>query len=83
MPGNKYRESFPQLLEKIVLNVDDNEMNQMVISQIMSNAGIITVCALNGAEAVAKLNDGLNPDFILLDLEMPVMDGLATAEFIK
>lgn len=83
MPDRKYKEAFPELKEKLILNVDDNEMNQLVISQIMKNAGMVTVCASNGAEAVQKLSDGLKPDFILMDLEMPVMNGFETAEVIK
>jgi CheY-like chemotaxis protein len=67
----------------VVLNVDDDEMNQLVISKIMENAGMKTITVLNGAEAIQKLNEGLKPDFILMDLEMPVMNGLQAAECIK
>src|SRR4051794_19741056 len=83
MHSNLYKDAFPQLAEKVILNVDDNEMNQLVISKIMENAGIKTVPAPNGAEAIKKLNEGLRPDFILMDLEMPVMNGLQTSDFIK
>ena len=74
---------YNELHDKIVLNVDDNEMNQLVISKIMENAGMKTIAASNGAEAIKKLNEGLKPDFILMDLEMPVMNGLQTSECIK
>ncbi|MCW3080204.1 response regulator [Segetibacter sp.] len=83
MLNNIYRDTFPELFEKVVLNVDDNEMNQLVISKIMENAGMKTITVLNGAEAIQKLNEGLKPDFILMDLEMPVMNGLQAAECIK
>jgi CheY-like chemotaxis protein len=83
MPDSKFRESFPELVEKLILNVDDNEMNQLVIEQIMKNAGMKTISAYNGAEAVEKITGGLKPDFILMDLEMPVMTGLQAAEVIK
>jgi CheY-like chemotaxis protein len=83
MLNSAYRETYPELAEKVILNVDDNEMNQLVIAKIMENAGMKTVGVPNGAEAIKKLNEGLKPDFILMDLEMPVMNGLETSECIK
>jgi CheY-like chemotaxis protein len=53
------------------------------MSKIMQNAGIKIVAAGNGAEAIEKLNAGLKPDAILMDLEMPVMNGIQTSEFIR
>lgn len=79
----KIIDRYPELREKIVLNVDDNEMNQLVITKILKNSGVNTVVAYNGAEAVEKLNEGLKPDVILMDLEMPVMNGLQASEFIR
>jgi CheY-like chemotaxis protein len=78
-----FKDWYPELQAKVILSVDDNEMNQLVLAKIMDNAGIKTIAALNGAEAVQKLNEGLKPDFILMDLEMPVMNGIKTSEFIK
>jgi two-component system sensor histidine kinase/response regulator len=83
MQKSKFIEEFPELTDKLVLNVDDNEMNQLVISQIMKNVGINIICVNNGAEAVEKLEGGLKPDFILMDLQMPVLNGVQTAEIIK
>ena len=83
MPSNSYRDDFPELVEKVILTVDDNEMNQLVMSKIMQNAGIKIVAAGNGAEAIEKLNAGLKPDAILMDLEMPVMNGIQASEFIR
>ncbi|HSU51153.1 MAG TPA: response regulator [Segetibacter sp.] len=83
MSDSVYRDTYPHLSEKVVLSVDDSEMNQLVISKIMENAGITTVTVSNGAEAIEKLNEGLKPDFILMDLEMPVMNGVEASENIK
>src|SRR4051794_17962464 len=80
--GN-FSNAYPELSEKVVLSVDDNEMNQLVIQKIMENVGIKTVAVLNGADAIKVLNDGFKPDFILMDLEMPVMNGLESSEWIK
>jgi CheY-like chemotaxis protein len=78
-----FKKAYPELVEKLVLSVDDNEMNQMVIVKIMEKAGMKTVVAQNGAEAISKLKGGLKPDFILMDLEMPVMNGVQSSEWIK
>ncbi|MDQ6814945.1 MAG: response regulator [Bacteroidota bacterium] len=83
MANTAFREAYPELVEKVILNVDDNEMNQLVISKIMENAGMKTITVSNGAEAIKKLTEGLKPDFILMDLEMPVMNGMQTSECIK
>ncbi|MGI8634541.1 MAG: response regulator, partial [Segetibacter sp.] len=83
MSDNLYKDTYPQLLEKVVLSVDDSEMNQLVMTKIMENAGIKTITASNGAEAIKKLDEGLKPDFILMDLDMPVMNGMQTSENIK
>jgi CheY-like chemotaxis protein len=83
MAEKNFKLDYPELMEKVVLNVDDNEMNQLVIAKIMENAGMKTVPAINGAEAVQKLNEGLKPDVILMDLEMPVMNGLQASECIR
>ncbi|GAL68765.1 putative two-component system response regulator [Jejuia pallidilutea] len=39
--------------------------------------------ALNGAELLAKLNDNYNIDIILMDIEMPVLNGIETTELVK
>lgn len=83
MVEKNFKLDYPGLQAKVVLNVDDNEMNQLVIAKIMENAGMTTVAAINGAEAVRKLTEGLKPDVILMDLEMPVMNGMQASEYIR
>ena len=76
-------DAYPQLINKVVLNVDDNEINQLLLTKIMQNAGIKTIQAKNGAEAVKKISAGLRPFAILMDLEMPEMNGMQASEFIR
>ncbi|MDB5190485.1 MAG: domain S-box protein [Segetibacter sp.] len=83
MPDTHLQEEYPELQNKVVLNVDDNEMNQLVITKILERVGLVTVNAKNGAEALQKLSEGLKPDAILMDLEMPVMNGMQAAEILK
>ena len=57
-----------------VLLAEDNEINQHIAVEMLQNAGVEVVVAGNGAEAVARLEADM--DAVLMDLQMPVMDGL-------
>lgn len=67
-----------------VLVVDDNESVRRGICQILrSQADIEIVCeAVDGADAVRKMGEH-RPDVALLDITMPVMNGLEVAEIAK
>jgi CheY-like chemotaxis protein len=78
-----YTESYRELNDKVILNVDDDSLNQLVIAKILEGAGIKTIAVKNGAAAVRKLMEGFRPDAILMDLQMPVMGGLEASEKIK
>jgi CheY-like chemotaxis protein len=78
-----YNESYRELSEKVILNVDDDPLNQLVIGKILEAAGIKSITVKNGAAAVRKLMEGFRPDLILMDLQMPVMGGLEASEKIK
>ena len=56
-----------------VLVVEDQEQITMVINHILQRAGYWYQNAENGAVALEKLNNGLRPDIILLDIVMPVV----------
>ncbi len=66
-----------------VLVVDDSSLVRKIISDILEKDDDITVIgtANNGKTAIYK-NDELNPDVITLDIEMPILDGLATLKHI-
>ena len=66
-----------------VLLVEDNVVNQMVARQMLEMAGVQVEVADDGAQALALLDAHENGgfDLVLMDMQMPVMDGLtATAE---
>jgi len=65
-----------------ILVVDDNEMNRLVASTVLENHGIIVSEAVNGADALSKLEKE-SYDLILMDLQMPVMDGLEASLKIR
>ncbi|MEO5329038.1 MAG: response regulator [Magnetococcus sp. THC-1_WYH] len=65
-----------------LLLVEDNEINQQVARELLEQAGIEVVIANNGQEAVALVQEG-SFDAILMDLQMPVMDGLTATRQIR
>jgi PAS domain S-box-containing protein len=69
-----------------ILLVEDNDLNQMVAGEILADAGFIVEIADNGQIAVDKVirNEGAPWDVVLMDMQMPVMDGVtATLEIRK
>ncbi|HEX7650105.1 MAG TPA: response regulator, partial [Noviherbaspirillum sp.] len=60
-----------------VLLVEDNAVNQMIGSELLSSAGVIVEVADNGRIAVDRLRSGAQFDIVLMDLQMPEMDGYA------
>ncbi|REE70527.1 polar amino acid transport system substrate-binding protein [Paenibacillus taihuensis] len=76
------KERFNLLRHSHILLVEDNEINQEVAKAILSDMDIQLDVANNGAEAVAMA--GLVPyDAILMDLQMPVMDGYEATRLIR
>jgi CheY-like chemotaxis protein len=74
---------FSQLLvDKRLLLVEDNPVNQMVASKLLQKLGTVPDIANNGQEALDKLKV-TSYDLVLLDLEMPVMDGYTTIAHIR
>ncbi|HLN24279.1 MAG TPA: response regulator, partial [Patescibacteria group bacterium] len=63
------------LAEARVLVVEDNELNQEFARAVLGSMGVTMIeCAGNGVEALERLAS-FEPDLIVLDLMMPVMDG--------
>jgi PAS domain S-box-containing protein len=65
------------------LVAEDNEVNQQLIDHVLKKAGGIVTLADNGEEAVAHLRQDDPFDLVIMDLQMPVMDGYATTRFIR
>jgi PAS domain S-box-containing protein len=67
---------------RTVLLAEDNPVNQEVASALLEQAGLAVTIAADGQEAVA-LAQRLGPDLILMDMQMPRMDGLAATRAIR
>ncbi len=65
-----------------VLLVEDNEINQQVAKEILEGAGLIVSLADNGQEAVTAVQ-AETYDAVLMDVQMPVMDGYAATRAIR
>ena len=64
-----------------ILVVEDNPVNRMVIGGLLKKQGIRIEIAENGLEALTLIRNGASPTLVLMDCQMPVMDGFtATAE---
>jgi CheY-like chemotaxis protein len=70
------------LSELHVLVVDDNPSNLADACELLSRWGITPIVATDGAEAVAVARER-ELDLILMDLQMPVLDGLAATKQIR
>lgn len=69
-------------MAKTILLVDDSAMICHVVSQILKDSGYIVLTAKNGREAIA-LASKHNPNLVIMDVEMPVMDGIEATFQIK
>jgi CheY-like chemotaxis protein len=66
----------------LLLVADDHHVNRVMIERILARLGYRTVLVENGREAVEAVRKG-QFDGALLDIEMPVMDGLEAASAIR
>jgi len=71
-----------QPLTGVVLVVDDNEINRLLASKVISKWGVSVDFAENGKIAFEKVQEK-KYDLILMDLHMPVMDGMESSKSIR
>jgi CheY-like chemotaxis protein len=67
---------------KTVLLVEDNAVNAFISAASLESMGVSSIHAVNGAEAVARYGSR-RFDAVLMDCEMPVMDGFAATRLIR
>ncbi len=72
----------PWLAGYRVLAVEDNKTNQLLLGHLLERYGTVPEFAANGEEAIRLLTAN-SYDLVLMDIQMPVMDGYATARHIR
>jgi CheY-like chemotaxis protein len=65
-----------------VLVVEDNEMNRDMLSRRLQRRGYEVIVSVDGEEGVAKAQSD-SPDIILMDMDLPVLDGWAATRKLK
>lgn len=65
-----------------ILLTEDDKVNQMVTSRILTKRGYLVDTASNGLEAVEKCEQ-ISYDAILMDIQMPVMDGIEATRILR
>jgi PAS domain S-box-containing protein len=65
------------------LVAEDNEVNQQLIDHVLRKGGGEVQLSANGEEAIRYLKSGQEYDLIIMDLQMPVMDGYAATRYIR
>ncbi len=84
--GEKGSAQYLAMLEllkgKRVLLTEDTRVNQIVASKMLSKLGLVVDVANNGEEAVQRLQTNIY-DIVLMDIQMPVMNGLEATRIIR
>ncbi|MDQ6901994.1 MAG: PAS domain S-box protein [Bacteroidota bacterium] len=81
---NKNLKNYNGFLQgKKFLVAEDNEVNQKVIRHVLQKAGGVVDIANNGLEAIAFLKKSEDYNLIIMDLQMPEMDGYAATKYIR
>ena len=70
-------------LEGHVLLVEDNNINQLVTGEMLTNLGLTFDIAEDGKQAVQKVENAPQYDLILMDVQMPVMDGYEATKQLR
>jgi PAS domain S-box-containing protein len=75
--------AVPLLSPALVLIVEDNSINRRVGEALLKRLGLRSVSHCDGAQALHALTHGLRPGLVLMDVQMPVMDGLTATRQLR
>ncbi len=81
-PEDESKENLERMKGKKILLVEDNEINQLIATEVLENFGLIVSVACDGQQGVDMAMHG-DFDLILMDIQMPVMDGLTAAKTLR
>ena len=69
-------------MKHTILLIEDNEQNRYLTTFLLQQHGYLVMVAVDGALGIAAA-EKLAPDLILLDIQLPVMDGYAVASALR
>ncbi len=75
--------SFSEFAGASLLIVEDNEINRKMLLKVLEHSGMKLSTAVHGLEALEAVQNGEKFDLILMDINMPVMDGYTATEKIR
>ncbi|HBM36551.1 ATP-binding protein [Sulfuricurvum sp.] len=79
----KLKESLKKFGGETLLLAEDNEINRSIIAGLLAGTNIVIVTAETGQQAVDIVNDNSNICVILMDIQMPIMDGFEASKIIR
>lgn len=69
-------------MPRLILVIDDDESILQLVSRFLETAGFSTITAANGLDGLKQLNEQ-NPEMVILDVNMPELDGMQTCRMIR
>ena len=83
-PGDGFTEAVCDWSKYCILLADDVDINREIIEISLKSTAIKIIHAKNGQEVIEKISSGIDMfDLVLMDVQMPVMDGLAATKYIR
>lgn len=79
---NQDEQESLDLSDKTILVAEDNRVNQVIIKKMLASTQANIVIVNNGQEAVESFKKQ-KPDFIFMDIQMPIMDGIEACQVIR
>ncbi|WP_245676815.1 response regulator [Oligoflexus tunisiensis] len=77
---------FMERSKALLLIADDEEMNKTILARRLRKEGFVTIDVADGSQAVEKIRElskNGRPDLVLMDINMPIMDGIEATRILK